>query len=109
MLPVHHVNGLVLFSLTSWLCGSSAVLCDRFRSDRFWSDVENEAATVCSMVPSLLEFLLSEGARTAPAHFREVLCGAGPLMPDTVSTSNGPSGSRYVTCTASPRPPRSPR
>jgi long-chain acyl-CoA synthetase len=84
VLPVHHVNGLVLSSLTSWLCGSSAVLCDRFRSDRFWSDVENEAATVCSMVPSLLEFLLSEGARTAPAHFREVLCGAGPLMPDRV-------------------------
>lgn len=46
--------------------------------------MENEAATVCSMVPSLLEFLLSEGARTAPAHFREVLCGAGPLTPDTV-------------------------
>lgn len=28
VLSVHHVNGLVLSSLTSWLCGSSAVLCE---------------------------------------------------------------------------------
>jgi long-chain acyl-CoA synthetase len=84
VLPVHHVNGLVLSSLTSWFCGSSAVLCDRFRSDRFWRDAADEGATVCSMVPTLLEFLLSEGDAAVPTGFREVLCGAGPLMSDTV-------------------------
>lgn len=84
VLPIHHVNGLVVSSLLSWYAGASAVLCDRFRSDRFWQDVEGERATVCSMVPTLLEFLLAEGRRTPPAHFREVLCGAGPLMCDTV-------------------------
>jgi long-chain acyl-CoA synthetase len=84
VLPIHHVNGLVVSSLLSWYAGSSAVLCDRFRSDRFWQDVEIERATVCSMVPTLLEFLLADGGRTAPPHFREVLCGAGPLMSDTV-------------------------
>lgn len=85
VLPIHHVNGLVLSSLVSWYTGASAVLCDRFRSDRFWDDVDTEAATVCSMVPTLLEFLLSEGGGSAPSHFREVLCGAGPLRPDTVT------------------------
>lgn len=84
VLPIHHVNGLVVSSLLSWYAGASAVLCDRFRSDHFWSDVEAERATVCSMVPTLLEFLLAEGRRTPPAQFREVLCGAGPLMCDTV-------------------------
>ena len=84
VLPIHHVNGLIVSSLLSWYAGASAVLCDRFRSDRFWNDVETERATVCSMVPTLLEFLLAEGRRTAPGHFREVLCGAGPLMCDTV-------------------------
>lgn len=84
VLPIHHVNGLVVSSLLSWYAGSSAVLCDRFHSEGFWGDVESERATVCSMVPSLLEFLLAEGRRPAPAHFREVLCGAGPLMCDTV-------------------------
>jgi long-chain acyl-CoA synthetase len=84
VLPIHHVNGLVVSSLLSWYAGASAVLCDRFRSDRFWQDVETEGATVCSMVPTLLEFLLADRRQTPPAHFREVLCGAGPLMGDTV-------------------------
>lgn len=86
VLPIHHVNGLVISSLLSFHAGGSAVLCDRFRSDRFWDDVAAERVTVCSMVPSLLEFLLAEGGvDTAPAHFTEVLCGAGPLMCDTVA------------------------
>jgi long-chain acyl-CoA synthetase len=84
VLPIHHVNGLVVSSLLSWYAGASAVLCDRFRSDRFWEDVEGEGATVCSMVPTLLEFLLADGPQTPPDHFQEVLCGAGPLMCDTV-------------------------
>jgi long-chain acyl-CoA synthetase len=83
VLPIHHVNGLVVSSLLSWYAGASAVLCDRFRSDRFWEDVSAEEATTCSMVPSLLEFLMADGARTVPESFREVLCGAGPLMPET--------------------------
>lgn len=83
VLPVHHVNGLVISSLLPWYAGWSTVLCDRFRSERFWEDAEREAATVCSMVPSLLEFLLRTPG-SAPAGFREILCGAGPLTTDTV-------------------------
>ncbi|WP_426241626.1 class I adenylate-forming enzyme family protein [Nocardioides sp. LHG3406-4] len=83
VLPVHHVNGLVISSLLPWYAGLTTVLCDRFRSERFWEDVEAEGATVSSMVPSLLEFLLSAGG-TAPEDFAEVLCGAGPLLVDTV-------------------------
>lgn len=83
VLPIHHVNGLVVSSLLSWYSGASMVLCDRFRSDVFWRDVREERATVCSMVPTLLEFLLADAER-APEHFTEVLCGAGPLMSDTV-------------------------
>lgn len=82
VLPVHHVNGLVISSLLPWHQGLSTVLCDRFRSERFWDDVAETRATVCSMVPSLLEFLLhTEG--DAPEFFEEILCGAGPLLSDT--------------------------
>ena len=86
VLPIHHVNGLVVSCLQAWYVGGSAVLCDRFRSGRFWTEVESERATVCSMVPTLLEFLIAEGGGTAPAGFEEVLCGAGPLMIETVLT-----------------------
>lgn len=84
VLPIHHVNGLVISSLLPWYAGLSTVLTDRFRSERFWDDVARETATVCSVVPSLLEFLLAEQEAVKPACFREILCGAGPLMPDTV-------------------------
>lgn len=82
VLPIHHVNGMVISSLLPWFTGSRTVLCDRFRSDRFWSDVADEQATACSMVPTLLEFLLAAPGE-APANFRGVLCGAGPLLVET--------------------------
>lgn len=83
VLPVHHVNGLIISSLLPWYASLSTVLCDRFRSERFWDDVAAEGVTVCSMVPTLLEFLLASPGQ-APACFREVLCGAGPLLVETV-------------------------
>lgn len=83
VLPIHHVNGLLISCLLPWHIGASSVLCDRFRSDGFWRDAEAEQVTVCSVVPSLLEFLLAEDG-TKPDQFRQVLCGAGPLLPETV-------------------------
>lgn len=83
VLPIHHVNGLVISSLLPWYAGFSTVLCDRFRSERFWLDIEAERAEVCSVVPSLLEFLLSSPGEP-PACFREFVCGAGPLLVETV-------------------------
>ena len=82
VLPVHHVNGLVVSSLLPWLAGFSTILCDRFRSERFWTDVTNEGATVCSVVPSLLEFLL-KSSETDTHGLREFICGAGPLLVET--------------------------
>jgi long-chain acyl-CoA synthetase len=82
VLPVHHVNGLVISSLLPWVAGFSTVLCDRFRSDMFWTDATSEGATVCSVVPSLLEFLLKD-SDSEQGILREILCGAGPLLVDT--------------------------
>jgi long-chain acyl-CoA synthetase len=82
VLPVHHVNGLVVSSLLPWYARHSTVLCDRFRSESFWTDVAQEQATVSSVVPSLLEFLLRTPG-SAPEHFQEFLCGAGPLLVET--------------------------
>lgn len=83
VLPIHHVNGLVISSLLPWYAGFSTVLCDRFRSESFWPDVEAEQSAVCSVVPSLLEFLLDSSGGPAGC-FREFVCGAGPLLVETV-------------------------
>lgn len=82
-LPIHHVNGLVVSCLQAWYVGGSVVLCDRFRSDTFWQDVESEGATTASLVPSILEFLLEQPSGRPGPNFREVYCGAGPLMAET--------------------------
>ncbi|MEI2610622.1 MAG: AMP-binding protein [Candidatus Promineifilaceae bacterium] len=83
VLPIHHVNGLVVSCLQAWYVGASAVLCDRFRSETFWSDAEQHGITTSSLVPTLLEFLLGSGS-PVPETLQEVYCGAGPLMTETV-------------------------
>ncbi len=82
VLPIHHVNGLVISNLLVWYVGATTILCDRFRSDRFWIDVEAEAASTASLVPSILEFLLQD-AGDQTGLLDEVLCGASPLLSAT--------------------------
>ena len=85
VLPVHHVNGLIISSLLPWHLGISTVLCEQFDASDFWDVAQRENATVCSMVPTLLELLLAKTTHVRrPSPIREVLCGAGPLLMETV-------------------------
>src|SRR5699024_5383628 len=83
VLPIHHDNVMVISSLLPWYGGFPTVLCSGFRTETFWEDVAAEGSNVCSVVPSLLEFLLRRPGQ-APEGFREFLCGAGPLLVETV-------------------------
>ena len=90
VLPIHHVNGLVVTHVTPLYVGGSTVLCARFSAARFWDDVARHGASLVSLVPTLLEFLL-EASRTdtskvaagLPPGAVRVLCGAGPLAVET--------------------------
>lgn len=90
VLPIHHVNGIVVTHVTPLYTGGSVVLVARFNSRTFWERVAAEAVQVVSVVPTLLEFLL-EGAADAPEIARDVsslqtiICGAGPLLVETVT------------------------
>ncbi|WP_426247646.1 class I adenylate-forming enzyme family protein [Nocardioides sp. LHG3406-4] len=82
VLPIQHVNGLLINSFMPWYAGGSTVLWERFRSRRFWSVVDQTRATTSSLVPTVLEFLLAEGGE--PGHrLEEVVSGSGPLRPAT--------------------------
>jgi long-chain acyl-CoA synthetase len=82
VLPVHHVNGLVVTLVTPQVFGGGVVLNDRFRTEAFWRRIAAERVAVASVVPTLLAFLL-ERPELADAEdltaFRHVICGAGPL------------------------------
>jgi long-chain acyl-CoA synthetase len=88
VLPIHHVNGIVVTLITPLYGQGRAVLNRRFRQSVFWSRIQDEGVTCVSVVPTILEFLL-EGTpdirKYRLDHFCGLICGAGPLLKDTVS------------------------
>jgi len=85
VLPVHHVNGIVVTLLTPLYAGSSTVLNRKFSPRAFWRRAEEEGVHVASVVPTLLQFLLDAGEDTGKRNLRllrHIVCGAGPLTCD---------------------------
>ncbi|MBE7462954.1 MAG: AMP-binding protein [Planctomycetes bacterium] len=86
VLPIHHVNGLIVTHVTPAFYGGSVVLNRKFSTSQFFSRIAQEQVHVVSVVPTLLQFLW-EGAREG---FRRekvptlshIICGAGPLTVD---------------------------
>ncbi|MCS7081077.1 MAG: acyl--CoA ligase [Chloracidobacterium sp.] len=82
VLPIHHVNGIVVTLLTPFVAGATAVLNHKFSPTTFWARIASESVRIVSVVPTLLAFLLerpelflrSEGNRLS-----HLICGAGPL------------------------------
>ena len=82
VLPLHHVNGIVVTLVTPLVAGGSVVLNQRFHTEKFFERISTEGVHVVSVVPTLLQFLL-HAHPTLEAYklgqFRHLICGAGPL------------------------------
>ena len=88
VLPIHHVNGIVVTLITPFYCKGSLVLNRRFQTERFWRRVHAEQVTSVSVVPTLLEFLLDADEDITPydlSRLGGLICGAGPLLKDTAA------------------------
>jgi acyl-CoA synthetase (AMP-forming)/AMP-acid ligase II len=82
VLPIHHVNGIVVTLMTPLYFGGGVVLNQKFHSEKFFERIAAEKVTVVSVVPTLLQFLLHARIPFESyklAHFRHIICGAGPL------------------------------
>ncbi|MFN8374099.1 MAG: class I adenylate-forming enzyme family protein [Anaerolineae bacterium] len=94
VLPIHHVNGIVVTLMTPMLVGGSTVLNRAFSASHFWERVIKEKVHVVSVVPTLLQFLVEHAQKQQEAghtvfgegihrrgliHFRHFICGAGTL------------------------------
>lgn len=94
VLPIHHVNGIVVTLITPLLVGASTVLNHRFSVNHFWERIARDKVHVVSVVPTLLQFLLDHATaleqagetiyghginRLDIAQFRHFVCGAGTL------------------------------
>jgi long-chain acyl-CoA synthetase len=88
VLPIHHVNGTIVTLVTPFYFGGGAVLNRKFKTRVFWRRLHEERVTCVSVVPTLLEFLLEENEELSSYHlerFKGVICGAGPLLKETVA------------------------
>ncbi len=94
VLPIHHVNGILVTIMIPLYVGGSTVLNRRFSVSNFWERVVREGVNVVSVVPTLLQFLIEYGEKERQAgnsifggtinrrdltRFRHFICGAGTL------------------------------
>ncbi len=82
VLPIHHVNGTIVTLMTPLYAGCGVVLNQKFHPDKFFERISSERVTVVSVVPTILQFLLHAKLNMEAyklAHFRHIICGAGPL------------------------------
>jgi acyl-CoA synthetase (AMP-forming)/AMP-acid ligase II len=82
VLPIHHVNGILVTLVTPLIAGASVVLNRSFKPAKFWRRAADEGVAIVSVVPTLLQFLCEadEDISTLDlAHFRHIICGAGTL------------------------------
>lgn len=82
VLPIHHVNGIIVTLMTPLSVGAAVVLNQKFHSEKFFERISIEKVTVVSVVPTLLQFLLHSRISMESyklLHFRHLICGAGPL------------------------------
>lgn len=94
VVPLHHVNGLVMMMMTPLYAGASVVLNRAFSTSTFWQRICAEQVQVVAMVPTMLQFCLDYadqqtasggsvcGNGIEPADLtslRHLLCAAGTL------------------------------
>lgn len=98
VLPIHHVNGIIVTLITPLLTGGSVVLNKKFSASRFWKIVADEKCTWCSVVPTILAFLgeTKPDGWSVPQDFRHFICGAGPLTTELAKRFDERFGIRVV-------------
>ena len=84
VLPLFHVNGIVVSVLSSLAAGGSVVIADRFDPAVFFDDVEKHRPTYFSAVPTILGMLAALPASHRPdtTSVRFAACGAAPAPVD---------------------------
>ena len=80
ILPLFHVNGIVVGTLSPLIAGGRATIADRFSPKTFFDRVEKTRATYFSAVPTMYTMLsdLPADVRPDTSSVRFAVCGAAP-------------------------------
>jgi long-chain acyl-CoA synthetase len=89
VLPIHHVNGIVVTHVTPLMVGASIVLNRKFSTENFFPIIDTEKVSVVSVVPTLLSYLIKyhqDREYSKPNCISHIICGAGPLTCELVQS-----------------------
>jgi long-chain acyl-CoA synthetase len=122
ILPLFHVNGIVVSVLAPLLAGGRATIAGRFRASTFPEVVARVRPTYFSAVPAIYAMLVALPAEIldAPPDFsslRRVVCGAAPMSPELIARFERRYGVPIVegyglsegSCASTLNPPDGPR
>jgi long-chain acyl-CoA synthetase len=80
VLPLFHVNGIMVSVVSPLLAGGSTFIAERFHAASFWPTVERVRPTFFSAVPTIYALLASRpGTQPDIRSLRFVICGAAPM------------------------------
>ncbi len=87
ILPLFHVNGIVVSVLLPLVAGGSVVVASRFNPRTFFTLIEAERPTYFSGVPTIFGMLASQAPAVQPdtSSVRFAVCGAAPAPPELLT------------------------
>ena len=92
ILPLFHVNGIVVGVLSPLLAGGQATVAGRFRPQTFFDIVERVRPTYFSAVPAIYAMLAALPPQVTPdtGSLRFAACGAAPMPVELMRKIRGP-------------------
>ncbi|MFY9314808.1 MAG: AMP-binding protein [Burkholderiales bacterium] len=100
-LPIYHINGQVIATVTPFLSGGSLIAPHRFSVGAWWDHVEKHGATWINMVPTIIAYLLNAADPGRAARFPRVRFGrsaSAPLPPEQHRAFERTFGISVVEC-----------
>lgn len=87
ILPLFHVNGIVVSILTPLRAGASVVITERFNPRNFFDVISRERPTFFSAVPTIYSMLaaLPDDVRPDTSSVRFAVCGAAPASAELLA------------------------
>lgn len=98
VLPLFHVNAILVSILTPLRCGAQVTLVERFAPQPFLEIIEQHRPTYFSSVPTILFHLadLPLEGRPATDSLQFIICGAAPASPELLTRVNEQFGATVV-------------
>ncbi|MEV4152829.1 AMP-binding protein [Nocardia salmonicida] len=87
ILPLFHVNGIVVSVLSPLLAGGRATIAGKFSASGFFDTVERVRPTYFSAVPAIYAMLVAQpdGPRPDSSSLRLAICGAAPMPAELIA------------------------